>query len=61
MGRLDASGHSRAKIEPKNKDKDSSSNEGPDPMNILIEEMRQLRVDMSQQNTSMKNIIVQLE
>ena len=60
-GRPNTSRYSRAKPEPKKKDKASTSNVGPDSMNILIEEMRQLRVDMTQQNTNMQNKIIQLE
>ena len=51
--RLDMSGYSRSKLEPKSKEKTPTPDEGSNSMNIIIEEMRQLRIDMAQQNTSM--------
>ena len=60
-GRPDMSQYFRSKPEPKSKEKIPTPSEGQNPMNIIIEEMWQLRIDMAQQNTSMQNRIVQLE
>ena len=60
-GRPNTSEYSREKPEPKSKEKTSTPNKGSDPMSIIIKEMQKLRIDMAQKNTSMQNIIIQLE
>lgn len=60
VGRLDTSGHSRAKPESKKKAA-ATSNDDQNYFSMLLNEIEQLRVDVNQQIAPLQNIIVQLE